>query len=87
MSQKKLCKNQDCSENPIDDESIKCKICDGYFQDDGLNDIYFLEENGGSGACSLCGKTENICIMKESGQVICINACDESDDESDSETS
>ena len=75
----KLCKNQDCSEEPTD-ESEKCKICDGYFIDDGLNDIYFLEENGESGECSLCGKTENICIMKGSGQEICIDACDEDSD-------
>ena len=69
----------------IINEYEKCQLCDGYFIDDGLNDIYFLEENGESGSCSLCGKTENICIMKGSGQEICINACDEdsySEDES-----
>ena len=75
----KLCKNEDCTEKPTD-ESDKCQICDGYFIDDGLNDIYFLEENGETGSCSLCGKTENICIMKGSGQEICINACDEDSD-------
>ena len=74
----KLCKNEDCSEKPSE-ESEKCKLCDGYFIDNGLNDIYFLEENDESSSCSLCGKTENICIMKGSGQTICINACDEED--------
>jgi hypothetical protein len=78
----KLCKNEDCTEKPTD-ESEKCQLCDGYFIDDGLNDIYFLEENGESGSCSLCGKTENICIMKGSGQEICINACDEDSDSED----
>lgn len=77
----KLCKHEDCVEKPTED-SEKCKLCDGYFFDNGLNDIYFLEENDEFGSCSLCGKTENICIMKGSGQEICINACDE-DSESD----
>ena len=77
----KLCHNQDCTEKPIHNMlSEKCKICDGYFVDEGLNDIYYLEENGEKGCCELCGKTTNICIMKGSGQEICINACDESDE-------
>ena len=79
-----LCNNKICTIKPIDDmESKKCKLCDGFFIDDGLNNIYFLEENGDS-SCSLCGKTTNICIMKGSGQSICINACNE-DDTIDSE--
>jgi hypothetical protein len=76
-----LCKNQDCS--PIKDAKFteKCSICSGYFADDGLNDVYFLNENGGVGSCNLCKKTENICIMKGTGQYVCVNACDEDEDE------
>ena len=85
MSQIKLCKNQDCSEEPIDDGSKKCSLCDGYFQDDGLNDIYFLSENGESGSCSLCGKTNEICTMKENGQNLCANGCDNSDNSDEDE--
>ena len=78
-----LCKNQDCS--PIRDTKFteKCSICSGYFADDGSNDIYFLNENGGVGSCDLCKKTQNVCIMKGTGQCVCVNACD--DDESDAE--
>jgi len=78
-----LCKNQDCS--PICDTKFteKCSICSGYFADDGSNDIYFLNENGGVGSCDLCKKTQNVCIMKGTGQCVCVNACD--DDESDAE--
>jgi hypothetical protein len=78
-----LCKNQDCS--PVKDAKFteKCSICSGYFADDGLNDVYFLNENGGVGSCNLCKKTENVCIMKGTGQHVCINACDEEEEEED----
>ena len=82
---KSLCKNQDCS--PIHDTKFteKCSICSGYFEDNGVNDIYFLSENGGVGSCNLCKKTQNVCIMKGTGQYVCVNACDEEED--DEETS
>lgn len=83
MASIKLCKNQDCSEEQTDSQSIKCLLCDGYFQDDGLNDLYFLTENGESGSCSLCGKTEEICTMKGTGENLCANGCDHSDEEDD----
>ena len=78
---KKLCKNENCSPTQNDTTTEKCVLCDGYFADNGLNDIYFLEENGEAGTCSLCGKDENVCIMKCSGQCICVNACDADCDE------
>ena len=80
-----LCKNQDCS--PVKDAKFteKCSICSGYFADDGLNDVYFLNENGGVGSCDLCKKTENVCIMKGAGQYVCINACDEEEEEEEEE--
>jgi hypothetical protein len=80
-----LCKNQDCS--PVKDAKFteKCSICSGYFADDGLNDVYFLNENGGVGSCNLCKKTENVCIMKGTGQHVCINACDEEEEEEEEE--
>ena len=82
---KSLCKNQDCS--PMRDTKFteKCSICSGYFTDDGLNDIYFLNENGGVGSCDLCKKTQNVCIMKGTGQCICVNACDEEEEEESSD--
>ena len=78
---KSLCKNQDCS--PIRDTKFteKCSICSGYFADNGVNDIYFLSENGGVGSCNLCKKTQNVCIMKGTGQYVCVNACDEEEEE------
>ena len=81
QSDKKLCKNENCSPTQNDTSTEKCVLCDGYFADNGVNDIYFLEENDESGTCSLCGKEENVCIMKSSGQCICVNACDEECDD------
>ena len=82
---KSLCKNQDCS--PIRDTEFteKCSICSGYFADNGVNDIYFLSENGGAGSCNLCKKTQNVCIMKGTGQYVCVNACNEEEDEEEEE--
>ncbi len=82
---KSLCKNQDCS--PIRDTKFteKCSICSGYFADDGSNDIYFLNENGSVGSCDLCKKTQNVCIMKGTGQCVCVNACDEEEEEEEVE--
>lgn len=81
----KLCRNTDCEQFPPSDEEEwqKCSLCDGYFHDDGLGDILFIEEepNNQQGECDLCGKTKNIVQMKETGQYICENACDESDEE------
>ena len=97
-----LCRNEDCVRFPDDEmfdkdneeeyedsEWIKCSLCDGYFNDDGLNDILFIEEepNNYNHSCDLCGKTKNIVQMKSTGQFICQNACDESDNESDEESS
>ena len=41
----KLCKNENCSLVKNDISTEKCMLCDGYFADNGVNDIYFLEEN------------------------------------------
>lgn len=93
-----LCKNMNCERFPLDwdftkdthetyeeDEWKSCAICDGYFNDDGLGDILFIEEepNNRNASCDLCGKIKNIVQMKGTGQYICQNACDESDEESD----
>ena len=83
---KKLCKNENCSPIKNDISTEKCSLCDGYFADNGINDLYFLEENNESGTCSLCGKEENICIMKGSGQFICMNACDDEECDEELET-
>lgn len=81
---KKLCRNGNCSPVENDMGAEKCTLCDGYFAGNGVDDLY-LEENNESGTCSLCGKEENICIMKGSGQFICMNECDdkETDEELD----
>lgn len=94
----KLCENTDCKRFPPDwdftkdthetyeeDEWKSCAICDGYFNDDGLGDILFIEEepNNRNASCDLCGKIKNIVQMKGTGQYICQNACDESEEESD----
>ena len=81
----KLCKNEDCSAIKTNIFNNKCSICTGYFNKDGLNDIYFLNENNENGICSLCGKTKNICIMKSTYQYICVSACDSNEDEDEDE--
>lgn len=93
----KLCENTDCERFPPDwgDEDTeemyeegewkKCTLCIGYFNDDGLGDILFIEEkpNNKNASCDLCGKDKNIVQMKGTGEYICGNACDESEDDND----
>ena len=96
-----LCVNTECLRYPDDkdfvieeesdyvcDEWQKCSLCDGYFIDDGLNDILFIEEepNNSEGECDLCGKTTNIVQLKSTGEYLCGNGCDESDNEIDNES-
>jgi hypothetical protein len=93
-----LCENMDCERYPPDwdteqdteetyqeDQWKKCCLCDGYFNDDGMGDILYVQEepNNQEAGCSLCGKTKDIVQMKGTGQYICGNACDESDEEED----
>jgi len=90
----KLCQNMDCERYPPDwdlEEDTaetyqegqwgKCNLCDGYFNNDGLCDILFIEEepNNQEASCNLCGKDKNIVQMKGTGEYICGDACDESD--------
>ena len=92
----KLCVNMDCEQYPSDWDSEedteetyqegqwkKCCLCDGYFYDDGMGDILYVQEepNNQEAECDLCGKTEDIVQMKGSGQYLCGNACDESDED------
>ena len=95
----KLCVNMDCERYPPDwdfeedteenyedgQQWVKCKKCDGYYNDDGLGDILFIQEepHNQEAECDLCGKTEDIVQMKGCGQYLCGNGCDE--DESDDE--
>jgi hypothetical protein len=94
--QPKLCENMDCERYPPDwdfEEDTedtyqegqwkKCCLCDGYFDDDGLGDILFIEEepNNKTAECEMCGKDKNIVQMKGSGQFLCEGACDEDDDD------
>ena len=48
-----------------------------------MGDVLFIEEepNNQKANCNLCGKDENIVQMKGTGQYICGNACDESENE------
>ena len=82
MNTDKLCENQDCNlytEDSEDNQWKKCSICEGYFEDNGLNDILFIEDYRHS--CDLCGKNRNIVRMKDTGQYLCGNACDDDTDE------
>ena len=97
----KLCVNMDCVRYPPDwdfeggdtEETYqvgqwqKCCLCDGYYNDDGLGDILFVQEdpNNEEAECDLCGKTEDIVQMKGSGQYLCGNACDEEEDDDEEE--
>ena len=91
----KLCVNMDCERYPPDwdfeedtEETYqegqwkKCCLCDGYFDDDGMGDIKFVQEepNNKEAQCEFCGKTENIVQMKGTGQFLCESACDEDED-------
>jgi hypothetical protein len=95
----KLCVNMDCERYPPDwdseedteetyqeDQWKKCCLCDGYFNDDGMGDILFVQEepNNQEAGCSLCGKSDDVVQMKGCGQYLCGDGCDESD-ESDEE--
>lgn len=91
----RLCENMDCERYPPDwdpeedtEENyedgrqwVKCSLCDGYFNDDGMGDILFIEEepHNKSAQCDLCGKDTDIVQMKGTGQFICGDACDEED--------
>ena len=93
-----LCVNMDCDQYPPDwdfeedteetyqqDQWKKCCICDGYFNDDGMGDILYVQEqpNNQEAECSLCGKSDDVVQMKGSGQYLCGNACDESDEDTE----
>jgi hypothetical protein len=80
---KELCINTDCVEEKTDEYDEECNICDGYYKDDGLNDILFIEEdpNNKKANCDLCKKEEGIVQMKSTGQYICQDACDEDEEE------
>ena len=97
----KLCVNMDCERYPPDwdfDEDteenyedgrqwVKCCLCDGYFNDDGMGDILFVQEepNNQKAGCDHCGKTDNVVQMKGSGQYLCGDGCDEDGDEDEDE--
>ena len=98
--QYKLCENMDCERFPPDwdDEEDtedtyqegqwkKCCLCDGYFDDDGMGDILFVQEepNNQEASCDLCGKENNIVQMKGSGQYLCEAACDEDEEDEEDE--
>jgi hypothetical protein len=78
-----LCVNENCVIDNVDGTLEKCKICDGYYKDDGLNDILFIEEepNNRKAYCELCKKSVDIVQMKGTGQYICQNACDDDEEE------
>jgi len=94
-----LCENMDCERYPpgwdfeedteenyeYGQQWVKCSLCVGYFNDDGLGDILFIEEkpNNKSAQCDLCGKDNDIVQMKGTGQFLCGNACDEEEEEED----
>ena len=82
-----LCINENCVIDNVDGTLEKCKICDGYYKDDGLNDILFIEEepNNRKASCELCKKSEDIVQMKGTGQYICQNACDDDEEEEEEE--
>ena len=93
-----LCVNMDCERYPPDwdfeedteetyqeDQWKKCCLCDGYFNDDGMGDILYVQEepNNQEAECSLCGKSDDVVQMKGCGQYLCGNACDESDEDTE----
>ena len=92
----KLCVNMDCERYPPDwdfeedteetyqeDQWKKCCLCDGYFDDNGMSDILFVQEepNNQEAECNLCGKTNDIVQMKGCGQYLCGDGCDEEEEE------
>ena len=92
----KLCENMDCERYPPDwdseedteetyqeDQWKKCCLCDGYFNDDGMGDILYVQEepNNQEAECSLCGKSDDVVQMKGCGQYLCGDGCDEDEDE------
>ena len=97
-----LCENMDCERYPPnwdfeedteetyqEDQWKKCCLCDGYFDDNGMGDILFVQEepNNQEAGCSLCGKSDDVVQMKGCGQYLCGNACDEEEEEEEEEVS
>jgi hypothetical protein len=96
-----LCENTDCERYPDDEDFdkeneeeyqpsgqwLKCNLCDGYFDDNGFNDLLFISEepNKKEAQCDLCGKCGDIVQMKGTGEYLCGNGCDEDEDNSDDE--
>ena len=95
-----LCENMDCERYPPDwdfeedteetyqeDQWKKCCLCDGYFDDNGMGDILYVQEepNNKEAECSLCGKSDDVVQMKGCGQYLCGNACDEEEEEEEEE--
>jgi hypothetical protein len=94
-----LCENTDCERYPDDEdfdkdneeeyeengEWKKCALCDGYFVDNGFNDLLFISEepNKKEAQCDLCGKDGDIVQMKGTGECLCGNGCDASDESDD----
>ena len=98
----KLCVNMDCERYPPDWDFEKdtketyqegpwhkCNQCDGYYNDNGICDILYVQEepNNQEAECSLCGKTDNVVQIKGSGQYLCGDGCDEDEDEDEDEDS
>ena len=97
-----LCENMDCERYPPnwdfeedteetyqEDQWKKCCLCDGYFDDNGMGDILYVQEepNNKEAECSLCGKSDDVVQMKGCGQYLCGNACDEEEEEEEEEVS
>ena len=95
-----LCENMDCERYPPnwdfeedteetyqEDQWKKCCLCDGYFDDNGMGDILYVQEepNNKEAECSLCGKSDDVVQMKGCGQYLCGNACDEEEEEEEEE--
>ena len=92
----KLCENMDCVRYPPDwdakrdteetyqeDPWLKCNQCDGYYNNDAMGDILYVQEepNNQEAECSLCGKSDDVVQMKGCGQYLCGDGCDEDTDE------
>ena len=82
-----ICVDTPCVEQNTNDAFEKCKICYGYYEDNGINDILFLnfwdKHENFCGVCNMYSK--NLVQMKSTGEYLCKNGCDESDDEEEEE--
>jgi len=54
----------------------KCKLCPGYYADDGMHDHVDVEDEGND-ACHYCKNHDGLVQSKRTGIIVCGEGCDD----------